>query len=142
MGNEVALAFDRTPRTPTDPDTLAHTAWELTSMDGKPLLRGSKLAIAFERGELTGSTQCGWFEGPYRANPDFLVAGSLGRGYNACGKPYAFKEQEDRYVSHLEQSSEYHVLGDELRLLTHDGHELRFRRLREPVSADPRSGSA
>ena len=68
----------------------------------------------FENGEVSGSSGCNRFFGPYEADGDSISIGPLGSTLIACPEPVM--EQEFGFLSSLQSASTFEILVDRLTL--------------------------
>ena len=58
-----------------------------TGIEGRMLVAGSRIRIAFQDGQISASGGCNSMSGPYRIDGDRLVAGSLATTEMGCDEP-------------------------------------------------------
>lgn len=123
------LIFSKVELAPMNPADLVGSAWELTSLNGKPLIAGSTITLAFssETG-LGGHGGCRGYEGTYQASGDTIRVTSLGMLETECADP-ALQEQEDQYTTLLSTAEHFQLTGDELTILSQRGETMTFRRM-------------
>ena len=99
---------------------LEGTAWELVSLNGKPVLAGSEVTLRFEGDQVQGKASCNSYFG------DFAVKGgkewSVGMLANTemfCMQPEGIMDQETAYLTALREANAIRMDGD---ALTIDGN--------------------
>ncbi len=75
------------------PDTLAHTSWEIVSINGARVPGGEQYQLAFTENGITGRAGCNGFGGTYRVGRDGFQAGPLTMTRMACPGPRMAHEQ-------------------------------------------------
>jgi heat shock protein HslJ len=101
-----------------DASQLEDTPWVLTSGSGITMPTSVAPSALFSAGEVSGSTSCNQYSGPYELDGDSLDIGTLTQTLIACVPPRdAF---ERAYVRALGQVASWSVDGEELVLS--DGH--------------------
>jgi heat shock protein HslJ len=101
---------------------LEATAWELTTLDGAPVLPDSHPTIEFNGGQVRGNASCNSFFGEvlYRSNGNISFS-DLGQTLMACIKPEGLMEQEAAYMQALGNVGSYMVEGGTLKMLDVNG---------------------
>ena len=92
---------------------LEHRTFLSTGLEGRSLVAGSTVRLAFENGQLSASAGCNSMGGPYRIEGDRLVAGQLATTEMGCAP--ALMEQ-DRWLAELLGGSTIALDGDTLTL--------------------------
>jgi heat shock protein HslJ len=98
-----------------------------TGIEGRILVAGSRIRIAFRDGQLAASGGCNSMSGPYRIDGDHLVAGSLATTEMACDEPLM---AQDTWLAGLLAGATIALDGDTLVLakgsfrLTMDDREI------------------
>jgi heat shock protein HslJ len=95
---------------------LDGTEWVLSSLNGQPLIAGSRVALEFERGSFGGYGGCNWYGGAYTATAGELRIGEVGGTARTCGAPAGVVQQEEAYYSALRQVATYDVVDKRLEL--------------------------
>ena len=68
-----------------EPSTLLQGQWNITEIDGKPVIAGSSPTIGFEAdGKINGNASCNRFFGGYTLTGEGLTAGDLGPSMMMC----------------------------------------------------------
>lgn len=68
-----------------EPASLLHGSWRITTIDGKPVITGSKPSVAFEAdGKVYGKASCNRFFGGYSLTGEGLSAGPLASTKMMC----------------------------------------------------------
>lgn len=107
---------------------LAASEWQATSVNGAPLVAGSRLTLRLEGGRASGSAGCNRYFASYetgaRQGISFTGVGSTRM---ACAEP--LMDQERRFLNILENASGYNFYrSGELNIIAADGRVIRFRR--------------
>ena len=107
---------------------LTAAEWEATSLNGAPLVAGSRLTLRLEDGRASGTAGCNRYFASYdisgRSGIRFSGVGSTRM---ACAEP--LMEQERRYLNTLENASGYNFYRNgELTVVAADGRVVRYRR--------------
>jgi heat shock protein HslJ len=95
------------------PATLAHTRWEIVSINGARVPGGEQYRLEFTDGQMTGKAGCNGFGGSYRVGRDGFQAGPLAMTRMACPAPAM---QHEQAVSR--------ILSERVRLYYPDGQTL------------------
>lgn len=77
-------------------------------------IRDSGARAEFENGELSGTSGCNRFFGPYKVDGNSISIGPLGTTLMACPEP--LMEQEFGFTSSLQSAATYEISGDTLTL--------------------------
>lgn len=93
---------------------LEGTAWELTSLSGRPPLAGVRITLAFERGRAGGYGGCNTYGGRYHAAAPNLEIRNLETTLIGCEAPV--EQQEIAYYEALGRVSAYRLEGGRLEL--------------------------
>ncbi|MFV1857991.1 MAG: META domain-containing protein, partial [Anaerolineales bacterium] len=104
--------------------SLEGTLWELESYqnsEGETIdaLPDSGARADFENGELSGTSGCNRFFGPYEVDGNSISIGPLGATLMACPEP--LMEQEFGFTSSLQSATTYEISGDTLTLSDAEG---------------------
>jgi heat shock protein HslJ len=121
----MGFACRRTPesgRADTAPGTmpLEGTQWIVSSLNGRALVDGSRITLAFADSTVGGYAGCNWYGTRYSvsgSNIRFEMAESTARG---CMDPPGVGEQEAAYLAALRRVVTHRVAGDRLELLDRD----------------------
>jgi heat shock protein HslJ len=105
-----------------DASQLEDTPWVITSGSGITLPAMVAPSALFAAGEVSGSTGCNQYSGPYELDGDSLDIGTLTQTLIACVPPRDAIERA--YVSALGQVAGWAVDGEELVLSDDDGSDL------------------
>lgn len=76
------------------PETLAHTSWEMVSINGRAVAGGERYRLAFTDNGITGKAGCNGFGGSYRVSREGFQAGPLAMTRMACPGSAMRDEQE------------------------------------------------
>ncbi len=98
------------------PDTLAHTSWEIVSINGGRVAGGEQYQLSFGENQVSGRAGCNSFSGGYRVGRDGLQAGPLAMTRMACPGP---RMQHEQAVAR--------ILAGRVRLYYPDGRTLVMR---------------
>jgi heat shock protein HslJ len=105
-----------------DASQLEDTPWVLTSGSGITLPASVAPSALFSAGEVSGSTGCNQYSGPYELDGDSLDVGTLTQTLIACVPPR--DAIETAYVRALGQVASWSVEGNELMLSDGDSEEV------------------
>jgi heat shock protein HslJ len=98
--------------------------WEVTSFyTGNAVsspVTGSTLTAEFTRRQISGSSGCNTYSGPYTATATTIEIGPLASTLRACADP-ATTQQEQEFLAALALATSYRVAGDRLDLLRDGG---------------------
>jgi len=84
-------------------ELLSGTEWRVEDIDGRGVIDGSDLTMAFDpRGRVEGTGGCNRFSGPWRVEEGWLVAGPLRSTRRACAAK-AMMAQEAAFFAALAQ---------------------------------------
>lgn len=109
------------------PETLAHTNWEMVSINGGRVPGGERYRLAFTDNSLTGRAGCNGFGGSYRVGRDGFQAGPLAMTRMACPGPAM---QHEQAVSRILTGRVrlYYPDAETLVMRSVDGGEIRLKR--------------
>jgi heat shock protein HslJ len=82
-----------------------------TGIEGRILVAGSRIRIAFRDGQVSASGGCNSMSGPYRIDGDHLVAGSLATTEMGCDEPLM---AQDTWLADLLDGAMFALDGDTL----------------------------
>ena len=105
-----------------DASQLEDTPWVLTSGSGITLPASVAPSALFVAGEVSGSTGCNQYSGPYEIDGDSLDIGTLTQTLIACVPPRDAVERA--YVRALGQVARWAIDGEELVLSDSDREEV------------------
>lgn len=78
-----------------EPSTLLQGQWNITEVDGKPVIAGSSPTIGFEAdGKINGNASCNRFFGGYTLTGEGLTAGDLGASMMMCDQTLMDQEMK------------------------------------------------
>jgi heat shock protein HslJ len=133
---ETTLVFARKADFPMNPDDLVGTRWRLISMDGRSLIEGSTITLAFhDENQVSGSAGCRGYVATYEASGDDMRFLWLAMLEAHCLEQDALLEQEAQYTTILEGASDYRLSEDQLDIFTARGEVLVFEPLPEGADA-------
>lgn len=113
-----------------DPGSVEGRTFLSTKVDGKALVPGSRVRLAFENGNLSGSAGCNSFGGSYRLDGGRLLTDQMFMTEMACAEPLM---AQDAWVQTLLGGAAVTLDGDTL-VLARDGVVLT---LQDREVADP-----
>lgn len=127
----VVLRFGGPEGSDTPVDTsLEGTPWTLESfIEGETvssLIAGTTITLQLEAGRMTGSAGCNNYGGSYTLEGGELTVNELVWTEMACMDPEGVMEQEQRYLSILNNATRLELEGGQLTLRTPDGRGLVF----------------
>ena len=107
---------------PADTD-LAGTEWELVSLSGKDLIKGTDITLFFTDEYLGGDMSCNGYggspdSGKYHATDDgtFTLEYPFAVTVQLCTEPEGIMEQEAEYIEILMTASHYQVVDNHLEI--------------------------
>ncbi|MBE9524667.1 MAG: META domain-containing protein [Chloroflexi bacterium] len=108
-----------------DTAAFGSTQWMLVDM-GQSLLSTTQIMITFnlEEMQISGNSGCNSFFGGFTLDEGQIGFGPMGSTRMACETN--IMDQEFFFLNLLAQTSEYQILGDQLKLITSDGQSLIF----------------
>jgi heat shock protein HslJ len=116
--------------TPVDTASLEGTMWTLESfVQGETvtsLIAGTTITLQLDAGRMTGSAGCNNYGGSYTLEDGELTVNELVWTEMACMDPEGVMEQEERYLSILNNATRLELEGGQLTLRTPDGRGLVF----------------
>jgi len=87
---------------------LTDTAWNVIVIDGRQVIEGTTVTLAFSADVVSGSSGCNQFGGPYEAGPDgTLVIGDVLQTLIGCTEPAGIGEQERALLTGLAEVTTY-----------------------------------
>lgn len=107
-----------------EPATLLQGQWNMTEVDGKPVIAGSTPTIGFEAdGKINGNASCNRFFGGYTLSGEGLTAGDLGASMMMCEQ--TLMDQEMKVLEILKGLAGFGIGEDgKLILRTNDGRTI------------------
>ena len=126
---QTLLVFARQAEYPGDPARLLGSRWQLTSLDGKDLLPGTDITLAFAVGKVSGHAGCRDYWATYDASGDDLHFVYLEMVSTDCELTDALLTQEGEYTTMLGWVDHYRLQDNRLELFTQRGETLTFTRL-------------
>jgi heat shock protein HslJ len=97
---------------PADSPSLEGTQWLLVTLAGKPPLEGTEPSAEFAADQISGSTGCNHYFGPYTAKGSVITIGDVARTEIGCVDPEGVMDQEQAFLAALASVASYR-LGDE-----------------------------
>ena len=106
--------------------SLTNTYWRLSELDGEPALLGAgerevHMILTTEGNRIKGFSGCNKFTGNYQMAESHLSFSQMASTHMACLEGM---EQEQRFLSALEGTTQFKVCGDSLSLQSADGQLL------------------
>jgi len=78
-----------------EPSKLLQGQWNITEVDGKPVIAGSSPTVSFEAdGKINGNASCNRFFGGYTLSGEGLTAGDLGASMMMCDQTLMDQEMK------------------------------------------------
>ena len=109
-------------------DDLADTKWELISLNGKDLLEGTAITLAFTETYLGGQMGCNGYggspdSGKYISKGDgtFQLGDPFAVTVQLCKEPEGIMEQEAEYIQTLIAATQYQVFDNHLEIGNESG---------------------
>ncbi len=99
---------------------LKNTSWNLSELNGQPIVAGSAPTLAFDTERISGSGTCNSFGGDYTISGSKLTFGPIMSTMMACMEN-GLMEQESAYFQALGSTASYEVKDGQLRLLDSGG---------------------
>ena len=101
-----------------DVSTLAGKTWVLVSLDGKPVLEGTRVILEFSpaEGGIAGSGGCNHYFGNFTLKGESLTVSALGMTEMYCMDPAGVMEQEKSYLDALGAAKSVQVVDGQLRI--------------------------
>jgi heat shock protein HslJ len=121
------LVFSRRVPAAVDPSQLLGR-WSLRTIDGVPPT-ARNVVITFARGMITGFAGCRNFTSTYTAKGDEIRLTSTTMASTECPQDDAGIIAEGDFTTHLSESENYRIVGNELEITTAPGHKLVFARM-------------
>ena len=109
------------------PAGLPGTSWEVTMYNnGKEavvgLIADSQVTLNFGAdGQVSGNSGCNNYSGGYETSGAALKVGPLASTMMACDKPAGVMEQEQQYLTALQNAATFEIAGDTLTIRDADG---------------------
>jgi heat shock protein HslJ len=117
---------------------LAQTEWVLTSMNGKPLLDGTNITLAFSLAELSGFAGCNSYGSQYElSDNDQINILEIASQAEGCLEPQGVLVQESEYLKQLLNVTQYKIEQNALALSNQENEQALIFALRESFGMDP-----
>jgi heat shock protein HslJ len=117
---------------------LVEREWFLNSLDGKPLIEGTNIILAFDEASFSGFAGCNGYGGPLETGEDGSIKfGEMSSQAEGCIEPEGVLDQEINYLDKLRDMKQYHVDNGILTLSIREGGQSLVYSLREPFEMDP-----
>jgi heat shock protein HslJ len=119
---------------------LIGTEWVLVSLNGRPLLGGTNITLAFYPGEISGFAGCNGYGGPieFLENNGIHVV-EIASQAEGCIEPEGVLEQESEYFNILWHIEHYELDGDVLTFSNPNNGQTLVYSNRAPFESDPAS---
>ena len=114
-----ALLLSACTATSSSPN-LKNTSWNLTQINGQPIVPNSTPTLAFDSERASGSGSCNSFGGDYTLKGNKLTFGPLMSTMMAC-LDNGIMDQEFAYLAALQTTASYEVKDGNLLLLDAQG---------------------
>ena len=101
------------------PDTNAgieDLLWSLNSLGGIGLVPGSSITMDLTDGNTTGSAGCNTYDGAYELSGESISIGPLATTLKSCPEPPGLMDQENQYLTELQQIEAYSIQSDGLQM--------------------------
>ena len=86
------------------------------------MIEGSEVSAVFDSdGEVSGSTGCNSYSGPFETDGDALSIGPLAATEMFCEEPEGVMDQEQAFLAAMENAAVYELAEDRLTLRDADG---------------------
>ena len=106
-------------------DSLNGSAWILSYIDHTPPLDGRLLTVKFAEGQISGSSGCNSYSGPYEVNGEKISNGPIAVTMMACAEP-GMMEQERIFLGYLQNAKSFKLSEGQLQIFRTDGKVLTF----------------
>lgn len=113
---------------PTGGAALLGAEWQVTEINGKPIIANSKPSILFADGRVSGAGSCNRFMGGYTVSADGLTLQMSQMASTMMACPDELMQQERSLLDTLGAVSGYTVDGGVLTLKAPEGKSIRARR--------------
>ena len=110
---------------PAVSSSLDGTSWELYAISKHRPIEGSNITLAFEDGQVSGSSGCNQFGGEYKVNGNQIEFGMLMSTLMACADP-AMMEQETLFLQFLGTAQRFKMVDGQLQIFWSDHEALTF----------------
>jgi heat shock protein HslJ len=132
------LVESEIPDTQLIDSELVDREWFLNSLDGKPLIEGTNIILAFDEASFSGFAGCNGYGGPLETTEDGSIKfGEMSSQAEGCVEPEGVLDQEINYLNQLLDMKQYHVDNGILTLSIREGGQRLVYSLREPYEMDP-----
>ncbi len=109
-------------------DPLDGTSWVLTTYGGAGLIPGTEITLAFEEGQVRGSSGCNTYGGSYEVDGDKITMSDLYMTEMACMEPEGVMDQELEYLELLRDALAFQIDEAELMIEAASDEVLAFSR--------------
>ena len=110
---------------PASNDSLDGTSWELYAISKHFPIEGSNITIAFEDGQVSGSSGCNRYSGEYKVSGKKIEFGMLASTLMACVDT-AMMEQETVFMQMLGDAQRFEIVDGQLQIYWSDHEALTF----------------
>jgi len=133
---DTMLVFSKQEEFAMDPADLLSTEWRMVSMDGRNLIEGSTITLAFhDENQISGHAGCRGYVAVYQATGDDMGIEWVAMTESACRSAEALQRQEEEYTTILGWATNYRLSQGQLEILTARGEVLLFEPLPEDADA-------
>jgi heat shock protein HslJ len=101
------------------PPSLIGTIWAAATIDGQMVTDDSGIVVGISEGRIGGFAGCNTYSGPYSVEGNQVSIGPLASTRKACENE--LMDQEQTYLTNLEQANSYSIENEELHLLDESG---------------------
>ena len=101
--------------------SLDGTQWVLVALEGEPPLTGTAPSAEFSADQISGSTGCNHYFGPYTVSGSDITVGDVARTEIGCTDPAGVMDQEEAFLAALASAASYRLSGARLELLDATG---------------------
>lgn len=107
-------------------DPLDGTAWKLLHYRKTQVSEDIIIRLIFEKGDLSGSSGCNSYSGPYQINGSGITVGPIATTLMACMDPSEVMEIEHMYQEWLLDAQTFTLREGQLMIFRSDGEALTF----------------
>ena len=119
---ETTLVFERKVAFPTHPGDLEDSEWALTLMNGEELLEDTHISLSFSDGQVGGFAGCNTYGAAFLVVSDAtLTVPEMELTQMLCHEPDGVMQQEESFISTLQQAAAHRVTDDGLEIQNASG---------------------
>jgi len=118
-GEETTPEPTEEPTAEPPPDTSAgieDLLWSLNSLGGQDLVPGPTITMDLTDGTGSGTAGCNTYSGPYELSGTSINFGLMITTRAACPEPPGLMDQENQYLTELQNVEEYSIQSDGLQM--------------------------